>query len=86
MTPNTGFSVLGAYLDDVGMPELEDENIFEDNAITGSEGSYIHELQGSPYFWTPSSIHEFGYSSSTSDMTAFHKPQVTFVLFLELTR
>ena len=72
ITPNTSFSVLGGYLDDLNMAELEDENIFADNEITGAERMYTEELENSPYFWTPSSIYEFDYSSSISEMKGFH--------------
>ncbi|MHA1521024.1 MAG: right-handed parallel beta-helix repeat-containing protein [Promethearchaeota archaeon] len=71
ISPNTSFSVLGAYLEDTGMPELEYQNIFEDNEISGAERQYVEELDNSPYFWTPSFVNEFGYSSSTTKMSGF---------------
>ena len=72
ISPNTSFSVLGAYLDDVGMPELAYENIFENNEISGLELQYVTELDNSPYFWTPSFVNEFGYSSSATEMSGIH--------------
>jgi hypothetical protein len=55
---DTTFSVLGAYLDEYNMTQLENYNIFADNELSELELPMVKKQPDSPLFWTPDSVTE----------------------------
>jgi hypothetical protein len=76
LTLNATFSVLGAYLDQYGMANLTQENIFADNFIDAEEAQHVQKLPQSPVFWTPSQYTEY-MSSTTSQTTISYELSIS---------
>ncbi len=63
---NSSFSILGAYLDQYGVSQLETYNIFSDNYVSPSEAPHVKRIPDSPLFWTPGYTTEILYSQTTT--------------------